>query len=107
MKNILLILLCFIVSGCVSFANFRNENVRSLENVYTGMGKKELLDVMSKKESYGGKLSYKVPHKRTVLKGSQEDIEVLFYYMDSQSWDGAITHNKLVPFVFNNGELIG
>ncbi|MFC1699919.1 DUF3192 domain-containing protein [Candidatus Omnitrophota bacterium] len=113
MKKILVLLLCLGLAGCATLSQIRATNRERLNKISIGMTKQEVLDTMGTKTTNAydsaGSLSEVInnPYKTETLRSKDKTFEVLYYYTEIKSADGAINDDELTPLVFDEGKLLG
>ncbi|HIJ72231.1 MAG TPA: DUF3192 domain-containing protein [Planctomycetes bacterium] len=120
MKRAALFLIVLVLAGgCgTGLERLRVENQQNLLTLSVGMTKKEAMDAMGYKTAsndYIGRayytsksaLSATNPYRSEIMQGKDKIFEVLYYYTDVKSDDGAITDDELTPLIFDEGRLIG
>jgi len=116
-KLICLLVLVGVLSGCATTNSVRTDNRTNLLKLSIGMDKDEVVSLMGTDDvttySFAGVFTpftaYKVnnPYRSEILQGADKTFEVLYYYTDKKSADGAVTDDELTPLVFDEGKLIG
>lgn len=82
---------------------FADWNDSKLLDIYKGMTKEEVEQVMAPNQA--GK--WRNPYKRQVLHSSNGKVyEVLFYFTRMPSKDRPITESQMTPVIFNDGKVI-
>jgi len=136
MKNILILLLCLYLSGCIplligagvgvgvassrkSISQATAVNRENLSRLSIGLAKEEAISIMGTKpmNAFYTELSgirkitrgiiVSNPYRSEILSGGDKTLEVVYYTTDVKNDDGAITDDELTPLVFDNGKLIG
>ena len=123
-----LAVLSFVVSACTSISTFRAENTLNTLKLEVGMTRSQVFDIMGVGKTtttyftpwawavpiYGWALQLitmeDVTNPSQVSRSVSQDgksIEVLYYYTDSRSLDGAITRDETTPLVLVDGILRG
>ena len=124
MKKLLVVLLCLWLVGCATYSGIRNKNRENINRLSLGMSKQEVSDIMGTETvtatpglmagvvSLGAsnmaneKISN--PYKTEVLTTEEgKTLEVLYYYTDVQSRDGALTDDELTPVILEDNKVIG
>lgn len=97
------------LTGCYTSEYVRGLNRGQLNQLTLGMTKSEVLSVMGTKTittDTGDVITN--PYRSEVLRGKEDKVfEVLFYYTDIKSADGAITDDELTPIVLEAGKVVG
>lgn len=114
-KQIALLALCILITGCASpLDRVRKNNRKRLLELSAGMTKEQALEVMGRSGGGGsfGEPTVKSPYKSETLQSNGRDFELLYYYTDINSRihisnPGTIRDKDLTPLVFENGILIG
>ena len=129
-----LVLAVSAVAACASAGGFRDENVRNLDRLRTGMTRDQVFDVMGTKTASvsgteasgpvgigedtlgvsqvqipigGPRPVLQNPHRNELYRAGGADWEVLYYYTSVVSDDGRITDDELTPVVLRNATLTG
>ncbi len=99
-----LILLLLFISSCTSMDAMRNQNRKSLKHLTPGMTKDKVLSVMVWTAQGDTVIN---PYRTEFYRNDEHTFEILFYYTDRKSADGAITDDELTPLVLIDGKLDG
>jgi len=122
------------VAACASAAGFRDENIRNLDRLRTGMTRGQVFDVMGTKTASvsgteasgpvgigedtlgvsqvqipvgGPKPVLQNPHRSELYRAGGSNWEVLFYYTSVVADDGRVTDDELTPVVLRDDTLTG
>ena len=116
MRPFILAVLVLLLSGCTSLDSIRAKNREGLSRLAVGITKDKVFEIMGNKtmiarlwspESEAVK-QINNPYRVETLKGKDDQIhEVLFYYTDLKSYDGAIKDDELTPIVLTDGLVVG
>lgn len=118
--KILLFLIVSIMLGCTKYMSaqiqeVRTRNRQNLINLKLGISKDEVLDIMGrytdtlKSDRFADTEHYIInnPYKSSSFSVKDEGIEVLYYYTELKSNDGAVTDDELTPLVLIDDKLTG
>jgi len=110
-----IIVLILLISAicCTSLDDIRTKNRENLMSLNQGMTKQEVLNVMGTQtqKTYDdlgnptGKINN--PYRIEMYDADNSNWEILYYYTDRKSADGAITNDELTPIVIRDGKLSG
>lgn len=99
---------CFLASGCASLDQIRAENRNRLNRLSPGISKQEILKSMGTETILSDDgTSITNPYRTELHRSGDHVVEVLLYYTDKKSADGAITDDELTPLVIVDGKLDG
>ncbi|MFA5088306.1 MAG: DUF3192 domain-containing protein [Candidatus Omnitrophota bacterium] len=96
----------------ITLQDVREWNRKNIRNISLGMSKSFVLEVMEEWDMpVADSFQYKSisnPFRVEMITGpARQSWEVLYYYVEDKNKDGLITDDELVPFVFENDQLIG
>jgi hypothetical protein len=122
------------LAACASAGGFREDNIRNLDRLRTGMTRDQVFDIMGTKsvsvsgtESAGPvgieedtlgvsqvqipvggpKPVLQNPHRNELYRAAGSNWEVLYYYTAVVSDDGRVTDDELTPVVLRDDTLVG
>ncbi len=111
MKSLTIMAFLILLTGCTSVEYIRAKNRENLIKLNIGMTKEQVLKVMGTKTEFaddGSGMIVNNPYRSEIVKADDGSIlEILLYYTDMKSVDGAVTDDELTPIVISNGVLIG
>lgn len=99
------ILLLIFMTGCQSINAVRSQNRERLMNLSPGMTKNQVLSIMGVNNVWATKINN--PYRTEFYRKNGHTFEVLLYYTDLKSLDGAITDDELTPIIILDGKLDG
>ena len=114
-KQIALLVLCILITGCASSLDrVRKNNRKRLLKLSAGMTKEQALIIMGRSGGGGslGEPTVKSPYKNETLQSKARNFELFYYYTDINSRihianPSTIRDEDLTPLVFENDVLIG
>ena len=122
------------LAACASAGGFRDENIRNLDRLRTGMTRDQVFDIMGTKTVSvsgteaagpvgigedtlgvsqvqipigGPKPVLQNPHRNELYRADGANWEVLYYYTSVVSDDGMVTDDELTPVVLRDDTLSG
>ena len=120
-KIIVIVIITSLLFGCTAYMATQLEEVRgrnriNLIKLELGMSKSDVLSIVGtsvdtlKSDQPTDKASSRIinnPYKSSAISIEDKSIEILYYYTDLKSDDGAITDDELTPIVLINGKVTG
>ncbi|MCX5711562.1 MAG: DUF3192 domain-containing protein [Candidatus Omnitrophica bacterium] len=110
MKNkICLLLAALLIAGCatISLYNKLKPNRDNLKKISVGMTKDQVLGIMNSEPFVWNNMTIANPFRISMLQGSRQMYEVVYYVTTVVTDDNIIDENELTPLVFANGKLVG
>jgi hypothetical protein len=122
------------VAACATAGGFRDENIRNLDRLRTGMTRGQVFDIMGTKTASvsgteasgpvgigedtlgvsqvqipvgGPKPVLQNPHRSELYRAGGSSWEVLYYYTSVVADDGRVTDDELTPVVLRDDTLTG
>ncbi|MFA6350414.1 MAG: DUF3192 domain-containing protein [Candidatus Omnitrophota bacterium] len=108
-KNIGLILAVLIIAGCATMRLYDTlkPNRDNLGKLSIGMTKEQVLDLMGTKPFVCNNMTIANPFRVSMLQGSSQMYEVLYYVVKVVTDDNIIDENELIPLILVDGKLAG
>ncbi len=115
MKYFWLTIILIALSGCAAINHFkinlgeiRGNNRENILKINLGMSKQDVLTIMGTK-TITAKYGYVItsPFRSDMHRVKGISLEILYFYTDKKSADGAITDDELTPVIIKNGKVDG
>ena len=109
-KSVFLFIFILILNSCASYMELSGKNREKLSNLQLGMSKTEVISTMGNKPFSipgGDPDIIQNPYRTEMRQDGNDTFEVIYYYSDIKSRDGAITDDELTPIILKNGKVIG